>query len=237
MYKNLYINGCSFTAGNKLPENEIWPYLLSKKLNLKLINHSINGNSMQSIAYHSVNYLSTLDSKETLVVIGLTWPTRYMVSLLDSQVNVTPATFGREEVLLSGDRRLHPYSIENLDKYHQDDYRANLDVIIKFADYYKAQLKNNSDELYNNQLLNQYTQIVYLQSFLKANKFKYNFIDFGSFNNHPQLEYNSNLPIFKSIDKSKIIKLEDNKYNHGPTSHPTAEHCREISDIIFNVVK
>ena len=235
MYKNLYINGCSFTAGNKLSENEIWPYLLSKKLNLKLINHSINGNSMQSIAYHSVNYLSTLDSKETLVVIGLTWPTRYMVPLLDSQVNVTPATFGREEVLLS--RRLHPYSIENLKKYGHEDYRANLDVILKFADYYKAQLKNNSEELYNNQLLNQYTQIVYLQSFLKANKFKYNFIDFGSFNEHPQLEYNSNLPIFKSIDKSKIIKLENNKYNDGPTCHPTAEHCKEISDIIFNVVK
>ena len=234
MYKNLYINGCSFTAGNKLSENEIWPYLLSKKLNLKLINHSINGNSMQSIAYHSVNYLSTLDSKETLVVIGLTWPTRYMVPLLDSQVNVTP-TFGREEVLLS--RRLHPYSIENLKKYGHEDYRANLDVILKFADYYKAQLKNNSEELYNNQLLNQYTQIVYLQSFLKANKFKYNFIDFGSFNKHPQLEYNSNLPIFKSIDKSKIIKLENNKYNDGPTCHPTAEHCKEISDIIFNVVK
>ena len=36
MYKKLYINGCSFTAGNNLSEKEIWPYHLSKKLNLEL---------------------------------------------------------------------------------------------------------------------------------------------------------------------------------------------------------
>jgi hypothetical protein len=235
MYKKLYINGCSFTAGNNLSEKEIWPYHLSKKLNLELINHSINGNSMQSIAYHSVNYLSTLDSNETLVVIGLTWPTRYMVSLLDSQVNVTPSTFGREDVLLS--RRLHPYSIENLKKYGHEDYRNNLDVVEKFTDYYKSQIKNNSDQLHINQLLNHYTQIVYLQSFLKANKFNYTFINFGSFNDNKQLEDSSNFPIFESIDKSKIIKLEDNKYNHEPTCHPTAEQCKEISNIVFNVIK
>ena len=34
--------------------------------------------------------------------------------------------------------------LENLKKYGHEDYRANLDVILKFGDYYKAQLKNNS---------------------------------------------------------------------------------------------
>ena len=30
--KNLYVNGCSFTAGHVLKEEESWPYLLAKKL-------------------------------------------------------------------------------------------------------------------------------------------------------------------------------------------------------------
>ncbi len=58
--KNLYINGCSFTYGDSLPKEQTWPELLSKKLNLNLLNHSVNGNSMQSITFNSVNYLSKL---------------------------------------------------------------------------------------------------------------------------------------------------------------------------------
>ena len=70
-YKNIYINGCSFTAGDNIVDGLTWPELLSKKLNLKLINQSVNGNSMQSITLNSVNHLSKLSSKDTLVIIGL----------------------------------------------------------------------------------------------------------------------------------------------------------------------
>ena len=35
--KNLYVNGCSFTAGHDVEEVKTWPYLLAKKLNLKLL--------------------------------------------------------------------------------------------------------------------------------------------------------------------------------------------------------
>ena len=58
-----------------------------------------------------------------------------------------------------------------------------------------------------------------------------------SFNNNQQIEDSSPYPIFNKIDQKKIIKLEDNKYSTLPTNHPTAEQCKEISDIIFNVIK
>lgn len=235
-YLKLYVNGCSFTAGDSLTEKEIWPYLLSKKLNLELVNHSMNGNSMESIVYNSVNYLSTLDPKETTVVIGLTWPTRFMVSLLDSTVSITPATFGREEVLVG--RRVLPYTTKHKEgKYQENDYKKSIPVVKKFAEYYRGQLMDNKKQLYQNQLLSHYTHIVYLQSFLKANKFNYTFVNFGSFSSHPQIEDSSPYPIFNKIDQKKIITLEDKKYSKRPTNHPTAKHCKEISDIIFNVIK
>ena len=88
-YKSLYINGCSYTAGNNLDEKYIWPNLVSKKTNLNLINQAKNGNSFQSIVFNSVNHLSSMDAKNTMVLIGITWASRYMVQFGDSVVNIT----------------------------------------------------------------------------------------------------------------------------------------------------
>ena len=48
-FKNIYINGCSFTAGHHLKEKDTWPELLSKKLNLQKINKAINGQSFDFV--------------------------------------------------------------------------------------------------------------------------------------------------------------------------------------------
>ena len=64
--KNLYINGCSFTYGDNLPKEQTWPELLSKKLNLNLINESKNGQSFQSITFNSINTLSELNPENTI---------------------------------------------------------------------------------------------------------------------------------------------------------------------------
>ena len=56
--KNLYINGCSFTAGHNLPTEQTWPVLLSEKLGTKLINQAINGQSFGSIFLNTINHLS-----------------------------------------------------------------------------------------------------------------------------------------------------------------------------------
>ena len=66
--KNLYVNGCSFTAGHVLKEEESWTYLLAKKLNLNLIKHARNGQSFDSIFLNTISHLSELDPKDTLVV-------------------------------------------------------------------------------------------------------------------------------------------------------------------------
>ena len=88
--KNIYINGCSFTAGHALQDDEIWPKLLSEKLNLNLINCAVNGQSFGSIYLNTINHLSDLDPSDTLVVIGTTWPTRYLIQYDKLNLNITP---------------------------------------------------------------------------------------------------------------------------------------------------
>ena len=231
--KNLYINGCSFTYGDNLPKEQTWPELLSKKLNLNLLNHSVNGNSMQAITFNSTNYLSKLSSEDTLVVIGLTWSPRYMVQFGQGVVNITPATQGREEVVF--DRVQSPIT---LDKSKVNSVKSKilcstrdgmwqLKPIKDFTQYYKSLVEHDFN-LEENQELNLITNIVYLQSYLKQNNFDYRFINFGS------IPFDLYFPITKELDTDKIITFDAKPYKQDPTAHPNKEHCIEISEKIYD---
>ena len=233
--KNLYINGCSFTYGDNLPKEQTWPELLSKKLNLNLLNHSVNGNSMQTITFNSVNYLSKLSSEDTLVVIGLTWSPRYMVQIGQGVVNITPATEGREEVVF---RRLtSPITLDeskiNSVKYKilcsTIDDKFPIKPIQDFTQYYNSLVEHDYN-LQENQKLNLISNIVYLQSYLKQNNFDYRFINFSS------VDFNLDFPILKQIDRSKIITFASKPYKEEPTAHPNKEQCIEISEKIYDSI-
>ena len=88
--KNLYVNGCSFTAGDIIEDGFTWPELLAKKMNLDLNCRAVNGNSMDTIFYNTINHLQHFDSKDTYVVIGITWPTRFGVFFDNAMINITP---------------------------------------------------------------------------------------------------------------------------------------------------
>jgi len=213
--KNLYINGCSFTYGDNLPKEQTWPELLSKKLNLNLLNHSVNGNSMQTITFNSVNYLSKLSSEDTLVVIGLTWSPRYMVQIGQGVVNITPATDGREEVVFG--RVQSPITLDEskIDSVKSKILCSTIDdkfpikPIQDFTQYYNSLIEHDYN-LQENQKLNLISNIVYLQS------------------------YNLDFPISKQIDRSKIITFASKPYKEEPTAHPNKEHCIEISEKIYD---
>ena len=148
--KNLYINGCSFTYGYKLPKEQTWPELLSKKLNLNLINESKNGQSFQSITFNSINTLSELNPENTIVIVGLTWETRYMIQFGNETLDVSPSCLNSEQ----------SHEVKNV-----------------FSKYYKYLVENDKN-LSENQHKNLITNLISLQSFLKQNKFKYRIVNF-----------------------------------------------------------
>ncbi len=245
-YKNIYINGCSFTAGHTLEEKDTWPELLSKKLNLQKINNSINGQSFDSIFTNTIAHLSNLDSNDTLVVIGNTWPTRYSIPFKNLNVNITPADIWplKGEPKSSFSDKLHtnrlvsPYDM-NLDweiqKQYLDDegnstnLKKGLDkVCMSFVNFYQNLIKYDNDWEKNQKLYN-YAKLLALKSFLEVNKFNYRIVDF--------IVPKDNSEVF-DVDK---LYNDDNYVYFGTKwrdkyvdGHPTAEGCINVSEVLYD---
>lgn len=238
-YKNLYINGCSFTAGHELDDKHIWPTLLSNELNCNLINQAKNGQSFESIVYNSVNHLCNFKPSETLVIIGITWPERYLVNVDNFNFNVTPADLGKVKTTW-GDKTGTWRRISTpltTDQYEMDDMHFKLNqenvfkVITTYKKYYEALVKYSSSLEYDQKLKQSYLLIM-LQSFLKLHKFKYRFIGFDTDNK--LFGKHLNIKTIKKFDKSKYIFFDYNKECvMDGTGHPNKECCVLIKNKII----
>lgn len=238
-YKNLYINGCSFTAGHELDDKYIWPNLLNKELNYNLINQAKNGQSFESIVYNTVSHLSTLKPSETLVIIGITWPERYLVSAENFNVNITPADLGKKKNdwgdKISTWRRIStPLTTDMLkmdDMYFKLNHKNIFKIITSFQKYYETLVKYSSTLEYD-QKIKQINLLILLQSFLKIHKFNYRFIGFDN----EKILFGTQFDIkpYKKFDKSKYIFFNfRNECKMDGTAHPTKECCIKIKDKII----
>ena len=245
-YKNLYTNGCSFTAGHQLDDDARWTVHLSKLLNLKHINMASNGQSMDSIILNSVVNLTELDPSNTLVVIGLTWKERFGFLINRTTVNITPSDIDSKKSELRSKfstwRRVKsPISmtgeiIKDSQKSFNEDRDKHYLVLEHFCNYYKALV--DLDLNLQLDLVTKYlTNIVLLQSYLKEQGFEYRFVEWNSMlTNKEKINLNEQLlPIFNKIDMSKVInydlKISDN------TSHPNSKQCMDIANLINNKIR
>ena len=237
-YKNLYINGCSFTKGHHLPDEDTWPVKLAKELELELFNFAQNGQSMQSIALNSYLHLDNFDPKDTLVIIGITWPPRYSVQYKGYTFNMTPTGLDpgshmdwEAKIARAG---LPYYFLDKEDNRLED---ANTDegyvkVLEAFNEYYRSLVEyQDGDELFINQKVNWYYTIDTLRSCIKDKGFDCKFVLFPD-------DYNRFLE-FKELDFTDIINLNPDfkKYAPPPNSHPTADGCTYIKDEILKVIR
>ena len=86
---NLYINGCSFVAGNSIEDNSVLSRVLSRELNLDFVDDSANGQSFSSTFTNTITKLSCFDNIQNyLVVIGLTWEPRYSIPFNKGLLNM-----------------------------------------------------------------------------------------------------------------------------------------------------
>jgi len=265
MYKNLYINGCSFTAGHKLEVNQSWPFLLAKSLELNLICSAKNGNSSDTISTISNIDLSTMDPEDTYVVIGTTWPERRGIMYKDAMVNTTPGDINKKEKDISAqaqsktstDRR-----VSSLDKSKKLEEIANqlLDLPTKlpsydyvhyfkaYTSYYKKMMLDDPKSQ-RNSTINYLLNHINLQNFLKVNGFNFTFVRFQSvnivFQNQQYIEDITIQNLIKQVDQSKIIAFVDEKSDpqrieHLPLrlggSHPTSKACEYIANTLKNYI-
>ena len=205
--KKLYINGCSFTAGDNLDEKDTWPFKLSILSKTELYNQAKNGQSFGSIFENTIFHLSQLDSKDTVVVIGMTWPHRHFFKYKGCNINITPADFDNSRLASKREDILPIYEAKR--------------------DYIKTLITHNPDykqEMFNTFLI----QTLALESFLIKNKFKYQFIGFHYDSGHLQQLRKNN-----KFDHSKLLYFDASP---SDTMHPTAEDCTLISNKIYETI-
>jgi hypothetical protein len=247
--KNLYVNGCSFTAGHTLQDNKIWPKLLSEKLDLNLINCAVNGQSFDSIYLNTINHLSDLDPSDTLVVIGTTWPTRYLVQFDKYNLNITAVDIPSSTYIgtramefrflkkIGKHRRLSsPYELNpSLDRWHTLEWSKNLSLVCEsFSDYYENLVKFDNN-IINNQWVNFMSKLVGLQSFLENNNFEYRIVDFSSVGDMRKQKNNwKKHNINNMLNESKMIYFDGEWKKKYVDGHPTKEGCVNISEVLYD---
>ena len=250
--KNLYVNGCSFTAGHVLKEEESCTYLLAKKLNLNLIKHARNGQSFDSIFLNTISHLSELDPKDTLVVIGTTWSTRFSVLYDDLTINLTPGDYQKKkkkhfhDKLGGKDRIGSPYSLEKInyndikEKYYENgkidlptEEKIKFDEVLTQANRYYNTLFKYDDNFFKNQHLKLISKVVSLQCFLEHKNFKFRFVDFENVL-QPSVE---GLRKWEEFSIHKLIEDKNFVYlKRFWKSHPNSEDCIKISEAVYDSI-
>lgn len=251
--KLLYVNGCSFTAGNSLPEEEIWPVLVSKELNLELINDSVNGNSFSTIFTTTISKISQMPNyKDLLVIIGTTWPPRYGVFFEEGMVNISPGDVKNPKSKkiftekFNSNRRLSSPYFSDMNKILELEEKIDLrqelfnKTLYNYSLFYKNLVSSDSN-LENNQNLDFITKLIALQSFFKALNIDYLIADFARI---PQISTinlkNTKLSFENKLDLSKIIPFYGkdfrDKYIDKNTSHPSSKGAQYVSKKLIEVL-
>ena len=86
-YKHLYAAGCSFTKHGPLPEDDLWPTMLSKKLNIPSVTNQGQGAAGNDSIFKTVNNFilrTQTPSDEILAVIQFTFPFRFTLPCGDN---------------------------------------------------------------------------------------------------------------------------------------------------------
>lgn len=238
--KKLYVNGCSFTYGHTLPENKTWPYLLAKELELELHNNSKNGQSMHSISFNTFMHLASFDPEDTLVVVGLTWPTRLMVQAHQLTLNISPNNPIKDKYYDKIYNSCHP------EKYIIDDYNEKevvnywiennniSDLVLSLINLQKQQTKIQTTERNLNNLDNMFLYyLITLQGYLECRGFKYRFINFQK---DFEKDYNVSALLTDLINSENVIDMFGDRITSlisKETSHPSAEGALEIKNQII----
>lgn len=224
MTKNLYFNGCSFTAGHELLPEETWPFKLGELFNSRVINKAVNGNSMYAICHTTFHHLQLLPPEDTTVIIGCTWEGRTGILFDNTTVNITPVdldkTVPRYKEKLSTWRRLCPVQALDLDhkikiKVHDDwiDNDEFENTVQPYVTHVSKLVQNDPYYERNIQLEYKYN-LTMLETYLKSKGYKYLFVDFQKY------YYPERFVSFNITENS--------------TSHPTAEDCTKYAEFIYN---
>lgn len=194
---------------------------------------------MTNISQFTVNHLLRFDPKDTLVVIGLTWPPRIGFTIKDIGVNITPAdvkskdfaakysTYRRLASPYVCNKHTHHPQLRSTSEYFTDNPDIFHSLLEKGRDFYKAQIDVDPDILKHHQSRFN-TEVLMLESFLAIRGFDYILVNFDKNSQTINTDYIVNSKRYLDLSKVEV----DSK-----TNHPNQSGAEWIKDSIINKIK
>lgn len=240
-FDNLYINGDSFTRGHNLPNEYSWPYLLHQELksqykNINLINNSANAQSLGSILTKTHWDIQNEQIKDSLFVIGLTWPTRYSVLMEDYLFTIgTPNYISKifnshplnRRILLDSSQKKLNVNSEKVDQY--------IEITKKYCEYINSKIKYDSN-FEKNQLLESKMNLNLMESYFILKNIKYIFVEFqNSLKLNKSINLGENYYSFQPINSENYVHfcIENKDLDQA---HPSKDHCVHIKDQLLKKI-
>jgi hypothetical protein len=245
MIKNLYINGCSFTAGHEVNDYQTISACIQESTDLNVITEAKNGQCLESIFINTINHLAKLNPVDTAVVVGLTWPNRSLVTFGKYNMNSTTTDIGKKtwEDKFSRWRRISsPIMFTDDQLLGLNSSTIQEEIINKFDRKHgtHAEIFDNINAVKRKQIesdpeyafgldVRYFSQLIALQSFLKDKKFKHIFTIFDANIFKPLNHYLAHLRPFIDFDVIELLGFTKN-----PTSHPTFQDNKDIAKILID---
>ena len=245
MIKNLYVNGCSFTAGHEVNEHQTISACIQEKTNLNVITEAKNGQCLESIFINTINHLAKLNPIDTAVVVGLTWPNRLLVTFGRYNMNSTTTdidkkTWGDKYSLWRRISSPIMFTEDNLLGLNSSVIQDEIDNKFKRKESTHAEIFDKVNAVKRKQIesdpeyafgldVRYFSQLIALQSFLKDKKFKHIFTIFDANIFKPLNSYLAHLRPFIDFDVIELLN-----YTKNSTSHPTYQDNKDIAEILIN---
>ncbi len=147
MSKILYANGCSWTAGQGMPEDEkfvgndykafAWPAPLGRMLNYNVVNQALGGGSNKRMVRMTCKFVNSLPKesyKDLLVVLGWTTAERNEI-----YINNEWYTFNAQQVFSEHNilKRLDKDIVSGIDRYQKEYVTYIENPLVNLLYYYQ----------------------------------------------------------------------------------------------------
>jgi len=210
----IYVNGCSFTYGEELKEENLhrekfcWPGILSKKINTIILNDAKSGSSNNRIIRTTTEWILNNNPKKLIIIIGWSNPDRF-------------------EIMYKGKFK------QILHNSHETSTNDSI-IKLKAKSFYKYIYDKKTTDI-------EFSYKLFLfQEFLKSRNIKYFFFNALSNNIEDDNIFmkNINLKFYLDFNKKNCdMFYRLRKFPKAPWDHPLEEGHYYWANVIYDEMK
>jgi len=184
----IFCFGCSFTLGFGLPEDHTWPYILSKKINMKPINYGVGGISTDFIARQIYQIFNTIPKEK--------YPKHVFIFF--------PEIFRKEYLINEGDKIYYHRFITGAHRNTAEESKTDITKKYFSPEYIDASFKGNGIV---SLFFNFVKDFHFIDSILKSKNISWSWSSYSNFYSFPRKILEKYLDTNTCIEENNAVKI------------------------------